>query len=147
MASAVLLDVLTHSCANEQVLEAIKGQVGQGALASRIDLDACIDGLTKGRALWADVRTAWDILQDFSACSFSDEELRRMHARSGPRTLRALVEHPSLPTDLLTTLAQTQGGAFAREIRSIAGRRLTGQHVPLSDFAAKCAALLTRGLP
>lgn len=148
MADAALRDILTHSCADEQVLQAIDREVGQhAALASRFSPQAGIDALAWGRTQWTDVRTMQEVFQDYTDIKLTDEDLRRLHASGGARTLRALVEHPALPTDLLTILAGTKGGPFAREIRSIAIQRLTGQDVALSDFSIKCSVLLTRGLP
>jgi len=142
MAGAAAHDILFHPSATEEVADEL-ARLADGhprwnrwaALPTTFKFFRRT--LDEGRQFWADRHATHRILHDVGPNQISMEELRELFARRSPLVLRALVEHPGLPADLVAELAAIQGIRFAKEIRTIAKLREVNKPNPYSFFRQK----------
>lgn len=140
MSWAAIGDVMFHPMADSEVAhsaaELAENHQGWSFWSPSDDKHSFFSKLlNEGRLLWAERRTVQRIALDLFNPSMTEPELRQLFAAGQPFVLRALVEHPYIPRDLLEHLSQVKLDRFAKVIRSIAVRRLSGKNVDSMEFA------------
>lgn len=139
MASAAVHDILFHPSATEEVAGEL-ARLTEGRqewiewVARPTPSEYFRRTLSEGRNYWAECHAVHRIAQDIGPNQLSIDELRESFALGSPLVLRALVEHPNLPCDLLSGMATMEGQRFAKEIRTISRRRLDNSPIPRSPF-------------
>jgi hypothetical protein len=93
--------------------------------------------LAEGRQFWLERHAAHSVACDLKDNKLSVGELRELFQLGSALVLRGLVEHPSLPEDLLARLTRLEGVRFAKQIRTLSRLRLKGKSLPPSDYSAK----------
>lgn len=142
MAGAAAHDILFHPSASEDVADELArltdGRTGwKEWVAHPTPSEFFRHKLREARAYWAEREAAHRIAQDAGPNHLSIAELRGSFALGSPLVIRALVEHPNLPCDLLSEMTVMEGQRFAKEIRTISKLRLENKPVARSSFLEK----------
>lgn len=142
MAGAAVHDILFHPRATANVAMAVaelaQAHKGWSTWFTEVDKRKLfIDMLNKGQLFWAERDLVRRIAIDLHERQLGESDLRGLYATGNALVLRGLVEHPSLPNDLLLQLSELRSSRLAKVIRSLAARRLAGKTVTPTDYADK----------
>jgi hypothetical protein len=142
MSSAAAHDILFHPSATEDVADELARLAMNNSGWRRWIKESSPDVffrslLSDGRRFWRERYAAHRIASDIEARRLSVDDLRELYALASPLVMRGLVEHPNLPTDLLVELTKVEGVRFAKEIRTLARKRLENGSISVTGYREK----------
>jgi hypothetical protein len=142
MAGAAVNDILFHPNATARIAAAVaemaQGHEGWRSWFAEADKHKFFtEMLDKGRLFWSERNSVHHVAIDLHERQLDESGLRKLYETGSALVLRGLVEHPRIPNDILVHLSVQRSGRFAKEIRSIAMRRLAGKPVAPTAYAEK----------
>lgn len=142
MAGAVTHDILFHPSATSEISHFLADLAQNHPnwkiwINGRNPYDFFEQILTNGQQFWHDRISTHKIVRDFELHELSPDDLRNLFFLQSPLILRALVEHPNTPLDLIYEMREIKTIPYSREIRMIANQRIKNNKIPYSKFKEK----------
>lgn len=129
MAGTVIHDILFHPSATREISHFLADLAQNHPnwkiwINDRNPYDFFEQILTNGQQFWHDRISTHKIVRDFELHELSPDDLRNLFSLQSPLILRALVEHPNTPLDLICEMKEIKNIKYSREIRIIANQRI-----------------------